>query len=98
MKRIGSLASTAVLLAALGGGASAADGVLQKEQSGQNYCHMKFPAIRSRTLSTDAPELKPGDIIDYYGPCNETPTSKDQIATQRREAQLRFAREYLNSD
>lgn len=100
MNRMGATASVMVLLGALAGGASAADGVLEKEQSGQNYCHMKFQAMSSRTLSADKPELKtsPGDIIDFYGPCDETPTSKAQIASQRREAQLRFAREYLNSD
>jgi hypothetical protein len=89
-----------VLLGVLAGSALAADGVIQKVEVGQNYCHMKFQAIRPSTLSADKPELKTslGDIIDFYGPCDETPTSKGQIATQRREAQLRFAREYLNSD
>ncbi len=48
----------------------------------------------------DTPELKTstGDVIDFYGPCDEAPNSKAQIAAQRHEAQLRFAREYLNSD
>ncbi|HVO91565.1 MAG TPA: hypothetical protein VMT22_01940 [Terriglobales bacterium] len=99
MKGIGSILSVAILLGVASASARAAEGILEKEQqTGRNYCHLKFEAMRSRTLSADKPELKPGDIIDFYGPCDETPTSKAQIAAQRREAQLRFAREYLNSD
>jgi hypothetical protein len=100
MRRIGFIASFAVLLGACAANARAADGVLQKVEGGQNYCHMKFQAIRTSSLAMDTPELKTstGDVIDFYGPCDETPASKAQIVAQRHEARLRFAREYLNSD
>ena len=48
---------------------------LQEELTPGSYCHLKFPAIREETLSSDHPVLldpSDGDIIDYYGPCDET--------------------------
>jgi hypothetical protein len=65
-----------------------ADDVLLKEEvaPGSNYCHMQFPAIRKRTLNWDHPILKSpgtGDIIDYYGSCDENPLGKDQVWQQR---------------
>ena len=46
MTRIGPMVSAMVLVGALAGSAIAADGVLVKEEGGENYCHMKFPAMR----------------------------------------------------
>ena len=62
--------------------------ILMKEQSadGSNYCHMKFPAIEERTLSGDRPVLKDpstGDIVDFFGPCDEDPLGKNQVASQK---------------
>jgi len=51
-----------------------------------SYCHLKFPAIKSETLSSAKPELqdpKTGDIIDFYGPCNYDPLGYDEICRQR---------------
>ena len=67
--------------------AMAADGVLLKEEIAPGTsCHMKFPAIEPRTLGSDHPTLKSsttGDIIDFYGPCDESPTGQSQVWQQR---------------
>jgi hypothetical protein len=99
MKRIGSWLSVLVLIGSLGvSTAQANDGVLLKqEDSPGSYCHEKFPAIRPSTLGTDRPTLKSrstGDVIDFYGPCNESPTGKDQVWQQNVDKQLRFDRSY----
>jgi hypothetical protein len=76
----------------------AEDGVLSKNQlTGTSYCHEKFPAIRQSTLGNEDPSLKDsstGDVIDFYGPCDENPMGKDQIQTQKLEDQLRLEHEY----
>jgi hypothetical protein len=99
MKCVRTAVSVTLVFGSLAGAALAADGVLLKQQSTPgSYCHVKFPAIRGKTLATDNPELKrsdTGDIIDYYGPCDERPTGKDQVAAQRLEEQHHW-REYLN--
>jgi hypothetical protein len=91
MKRIATIATMLVLTGALAHRATAQDGVLLREQAGgseENYCHMKFPAIDENTLAGSHPQLKPawdGDVIDFYGPCDESPTGKDQVIEQRQE-------------
>jgi hypothetical protein len=76
------------------GAALAADGAVVEGELGQgSYCHEKFPAIRPSTLADDQPQLKQsgtGDVIDYYGPCDENPTGKDQIASQKLQYENRF--------
>ena len=65
--------------------------------STDSYCHEKFPAIRGSTLGTDDPTLKDndtGDVIDFYGPCNESPTGKDQQWEQQLEQQHRYQSDY----
>jgi len=98
MKRIGTMVSMLVLAGSLTGSAMAAnDGVLVKEEVGENYCHMKFPAIRPSTLATNHPTLKgstTGDTIDFYGPCDESPTGPDQVQAQKREESFMFGRAY----
>ncbi len=78
--------------------ATAADGIIYKQESTPgSYCHLKFPAIRGRTLAGDHPTLKDpsdGDIIDFYGPCDEDPLGKDQVHEQRLEHQHRWASDY----
>ena len=78
--------------------AMAEDGVLSKNQlTTASYCHEKFPAIRQSTLGNEDPTLKDsstGDVIDFYGPCDENPLGKDQIQTQKLEDQLRLEHEY----
>jgi len=101
MTRIGPMVSVMVLVGSLAGSASAADGVLLKEEAVQNYCHMKFPAIRPRTLDTDHPQLKrpdTGDVIDFYGACDESPTGMDQVISQKHEEEFRFGRDYEDGD
>lgn len=78
--------------------AIAEDGILSKDQfTGTSYCHEKFPAIRQRTLGNDQPELKDsstGDVIDFYGPCDENPVGQDQLQAQKLEDQHRLEMEY----
>ena len=87
MKIATSFLAGLVLMGSGLGAAKAADGVLLKEQDvSSSYCHMKFPAIEESTLYTDHPVLKSadsGDIIDFYGSCDENPLGKDQVITQR---------------
>jgi len=76
------------------GAALAADGVeVEGQLAPGSYCHEKFTAMNKRSLGDNQPELKQsttGDIVDYYGPCDENPTGKDQIATQKLEQQHRM--------
>src|SRR5262245_44333529 len=76
----------------------AEDGILSKDQfTGTSYCHEKFPAIRQGTLGNDQPELKDsstGDVIDFYGPCDESPLGQDQLQAQKLEDQHRLEMEY----
>ena len=91
MKRIATIATMLVLTSALAHRATAEEGVLLREQAGEpwgNYCHMKFPAIDEKTLAGNHPQLKPawgGDVIDFYGPCDESPTGQDQVIEQRQQ-------------
>ena len=70
----------------------ASNAVLSKTPlADENYCHLRFPAIRQSTLGTDHPQLKSpksGDIVDFYGPCDHDPSGKDEIASQKEEDQL----------
>ena len=89
MKRIATFTATLVAAGTLAGKAMAEDGVLLKvpsEASDASYCHMKFSAIDENTLAGNQPRLKPavnGDIVDFYGPCDESPTGKDQVEEQK---------------
>jgi hypothetical protein len=78
--------------------ASAATGILSKDElTAGGYCHEEFPAIRRSTLVGDQPVLKDsstGDVIDFYGPCDENPVGKDEVQAQRLEDQHRFANDY----
>ena len=100
MKRIATIASVLILTSSLAGSAIASVGILLKDEAGKagaNYCHMKFPAIDDTTLAENPPQLKPsatGDVIDFYGACDESPTGKDQVMAQRREEQYRFETDY----
>jgi hypothetical protein len=69
------------------GMALAADGIIEKEAVAPgSYCHEKLQAMDPSTLDSDHPTLKSadsGDVIDFYGSCDETPTAKDQVWQQR---------------
>jgi hypothetical protein len=48
-------------------------------------------------LDEAQPSLKrssTGDVIDFYGTCDENPLGKDQVEEQKIEAQHRWANEY----
>jgi hypothetical protein len=67
--------------------ALAADGVIEKEEADpSSYCHEKLQAMDPNTLGLDRPTLKSADsrdVIDFYGPCDETATGKDQVWQQK---------------
>jgi hypothetical protein len=74
------------------------DGILSKDQfTTGSYCHEKFPAVRQSTLDDNQPALKDsstGDVVDFYGSCDESPTGKDQVQAQRIENEHRLDNEY----
>jgi hypothetical protein len=82
----------------------AQDGILFKLRAGSsNYCHLKFPAIREETLSSNRPVLKDaskdastGDIIDFYGPCDYDPAGRAAVQAQRNEQQHRWIRAHAD--
>ena len=93
MKKIGSAIAAVVLFGSLGAGAALAQDNQPVEQGLSDYCHMKLPAIRPSTLASDEPQAKStntGDVVDYYGSCDQTPTSQDRVVTQKREESYRF--------
>lgn len=69
------------------GASVGADGVVLRERlPGTNYCRLKFPAIREETLGTAYPVLKSpdsGDLIDFYGSCDEDPLGPRQVLLQQ---------------
>ena len=71
---------------ATSGLALADDALIEKDVAPGTYCHQKFQAIDPSTLDSDNPSLRSstsGDVIDYYGPCDETPDGKDQVWQQK---------------
>jgi hypothetical protein len=100
MKNTKSLLSALILLGSIAVSATtfAADGVLAKDEFVDgNYCHQKFQAMEGESLATGEPVLKSqtsGDVIDFYGPCDETPVGQDQVQQQRLDWQHRWASSY----
>ena len=76
--------------------AMSADGVISKDELATgSYCHEKFPAMTRQSLDTDNPVINnSGTVIDFYGPCDESPVGEDQIQDQKLEAQHRFTNDY----
>jgi len=76
-----------VVSGTLAGDSVISDGVISKDElTPGSYCHMKFPGIDARSLASANPVLKDwtaGDIIDFYGPCDENPLGQDQVHAQR---------------
>ena len=68
MKQKLSSGAMLILFASLVGCTAAPDRILYKEYAGYNYCHMKV-----QTSSTANPRQR--EIIDFYGPCDETASS-----------------------
>ena len=77
--------------------ALAADGVVVEGQlTPGSYCHERFPAMTARSLGDNQPQLKrstTGDVVDYYGPCDENPTGQHQIVSQKLEQQHQMEEE-----
>ena len=101
--KIATLLFAALLSLASLGIASASensDGVISKaELAPGSYCNIKFPAIDENTLNSDHPVLKSpssGDIIDFYGPCDESPTGPDQVESQKQDLDLSLAHGYAD--
>lgn len=87
MKIKTSLLAGLILIGSMASTAMAADGVLLKEEivPGSNYCHMQFKATEP-LQQEDNPGLEgpqSADVIDFYGPCDESPTGPDQIRQQK---------------
>ena len=78
--------------------AIAEDGTISKDElTPGSYCHEKFPAMRQSTLDDNQPALKDsstGDVVDFYGPCDENPVGKDQVQAQKIENEHRFENDY----
>jgi len=84
------LPAAVLLIGVVGTSATAfsANGVISKEEVAPGYCHMRFPAMLSSTLNWNQPVLKnsdSGDIVDYYGSCDENPTGDHQVEIQKLE-------------
>ena len=53
--------------------------------------------MRQSTLDDNQPALKDsstGDVVDFYGPCDENPVGKDQVQAQRIENEHRLENDY----
>jgi hypothetical protein len=100
MKIATSFLASVLFIGSLGAinNAMAEDGILSKDElTADSYCHEKFPAMHQSTLGDDRPVLKDsstGDVIDFYGPCDESPTGKDQVWQQKLEQEHRFEQDY----
>ena len=57
------------------------------------YCHKKLPSVGPGNPTLVNP--MPGDIIDYYGPC-DGPSATEQIQQQKRFESFRFGRDYMD--
>ncbi|HUP80621.1 MAG TPA: hypothetical protein VM260_18880 [Pirellula sp.] len=64
-----------ILFASLVGCTTPPDRIVYKEYAGYNYCHMK---VETRT---DPANPSQREVIDFYGPCDESPSS---IASRHR--------------
>ena len=78
MKRNLLMASLTGLFASFSGcSAGPRDRILLKEYAGYDYCHMK--------IETDGidPVRYERDVVDFYGPCDETSARRDRHMEQR---------------
>ena len=58
-----------ILFASLVGCTTPPDRIVYKEYAGYNYCHMKVET------GTDPANPSKREVIDFYGPCDERPSS-----------------------
>jgi hypothetical protein len=76
MKHKLSLAALIVLSAAVIGCTAAPNRVLLREYAGNNYCHMKLETYGDPAMPTER------EVVDFYGPCDERPSSRDPRMAQ----------------
>jgi hypothetical protein len=69
MKQKISFGAMLILFASLVGCAAAQDRIVYKEYAGYNYCHMKVET------SPDPGNPMRREVIDFYGSCDESPSS-----------------------
>lgn len=82
---------TVTLVVLCSSAAWSAEGIISKvpDASG-TFCNLKFPAIKEDTLTSNRPQLKDpreGDIVDFYGPCDYDPLSKEEVQRQKGDIQ-----------
>ena len=81
----------AMLLVLFSSAAWSAEGIISKvPDSSGTFCNLKFPAIKEDTLTSNRPQLKDpsdGDIVDFYGPCDYDPLSKEKVQRQKGDIQ-----------
>ena len=71
-----------------------ADVLSQTESAlGDNYCHSADSLVTNHPISKDPDS---GDIIDFYGPCNENPVGQDQVVAQKLDQQHRRQNEFAD--
>lgn len=82
------------------GTALAADGVISKDPlTAGSYCHTEFPAMEGKSRASNNPVLKSstsGDIVDFYGPCDENPVGQDQVQAQRLDFEHQWETNYAD--
>ena len=69
MKQKLSSGAMLILFASLVGCTAAPDRIIYKEYAGYNYCHMKVET------GSDSANPSQREVIDFYGPCDERPSS-----------------------
>lgn len=98
MKIVMSFLAAVLLAGSVGASNSfaAEDGVISDAPlSSDSYCHLKFQPIDVPSLSSDHPFLdESGEMIDFYGRCDEDPLGMNQVLHQKQEAQYRWRYEY----
>ena len=62
-------------------------GLVSKDEGvPESYCSMQIRTSTPESFLGEQPALKhpnSGELIDYYGPCGETPVGQDQPDTQQ---------------
>jgi hypothetical protein len=100
MNKTNLVLALALIAGVFGTGASfvhAQGEILKQVAEPGTYCHVKFPAIREATLSESIPDLTAsGDVVDFYGSCDHDPLGKDEVQSQKLQAQHRFESEYAD--
>jgi hypothetical protein len=60
--------------------------LFEEEFVPDSFCRMEIMALTTQSFAGQQPISKrpnSDEVIDYYGPCSETPVGQDQADTQR---------------